>query len=82
MMKANLPMQIMAVSKLNDPIAVRKRVALSLPEPRVSDMELDEIVKLGAQAQPGAASDSTSGVCAFDATNSQCLHGALSSSSQ
>lgn len=61
MMKANLPMQIMAVSKLNDPIAVRKRVALSLPEPRVSDTELDEIVKLGAQAQSGTGSESTAG---------------------
>jgi pre-mRNA-splicing factor CDC5/CEF1 len=66
MMKANLPQQIMAVNKLNDPISIRKRVTMSLPEPRVSDAELDDIVKLGAAAAAASgglsSSDSTAGL--------------------
>jgi pre-mRNA-splicing factor CDC5/CEF1 len=65
MMKANLPQQIMAVNKLNDPISIRKRVTMSLPEPRVSDAELDDIVKLGAAA---AAASGSNGQSSSDST--------------
>eukprot|EP00953_Heterococcus_sp_UTEX-ZZ885_P014525 8216-Heterococcus_DN1.PRE.1 len=65
MMKANLPQQIMAVNKLNDPISIRKRVTMSLPEPRVSDAELDDIVKLGAAA---AAASGSNGLSSSDST--------------
>eukprot|EP00752_Nemacystus_decipiens_P008212 g7343.t1 len=60
MMKANLPQQILAVNAQNDPIPIRRRTELSLPAPQVSDGELEELVKMGAQAQAHAAGGSTS----------------------
>eukprot|EP00904_Undaria_pinnatifida_P011673 jgi/Undpi1/7636/HiC_scaffold_23.g10109.m1 len=60
MMKANLPQQILAVNAQNDPIPIRRRTELSLPAPQVSDSELEELVKMGAQAQAHAAGGSTS----------------------
>lgn len=35
------------MNKLNDPEAVRKRSKLMLPEPQISDRELEEIAKMG-----------------------------------
>ena len=35
------------MNKLNDPEAVRKRSKLMLPEPQISDYELEEIAKMG-----------------------------------
>ncbi|CAN0021231.1 unnamed protein product [Ectocarpus sp. 6 AP-2014] len=60
MMKANLPQQILAINATNDPIPIRRRTELSLPAPQVSDGELEELVKMGAQAQAHAAGGSTS----------------------
>lgn len=60
MMKANLPQQIMAVNARNDPLPIRRRTELSLPAPQVSDAELEELVKMGAQAHAHGRAGSTS----------------------
>jgi len=62
MMKMNLPQQIMAVSKLNDPIPVRKKVPLHLPAPQVSDVELEAIVKMGAPVPRSGGNEITAGL--------------------
>lgn len=55
LVEENLPQLVMAVNNANDPVAIRRRVPLSLPAPQVSDQELEEIVKLGqAGALAGA----------------------------
>eukprot|EP00418_Pyrodinium_bahamense_P046762 CAMPEP_0179208840 /NCGR_PEP_ID=MMETSP0796-20121207/104152_1 /TAXON_ID=73915 /ORGANISM="Pyrodinium bahamense, Strain pbaha01" /LENGTH=536 /DNA_ID=CAMNT_0020913793 /DNA_START=41 /DNA_END=1647 /DNA_ORIENTATION=+ len=46
----NLPEAIEMINKLNDPQQLRKRTALSLPAPQLTDEELEQIVKLGADA--------------------------------
>jgi pre-mRNA-splicing factor CDC5/CEF1 len=46
--KANAPLAVAQVNALNDPTALRRRVALSMPEPQVSDAELEDIVKISA----------------------------------
>jgi pre-mRNA-splicing factor CDC5/CEF1 len=45
--KANAPLAIMQVSAQNDPTTLRRRTALDLPSPQVSDSELEDIVKAG-----------------------------------
>jgi len=45
--RKNAPAAVMQVNKLNDPEAVRKRSKLMLPEPQISDYELEEIAKMG-----------------------------------
>ena len=55
LVEENLPQLVLAVNNANDPVAIRRRVPLSLPAPQVSDQELEEIVKLGqAGALAGA----------------------------
>lgn len=46
----NLPEAIEMINKLNDPQQLRKRTALSLPAPQLNDEELEQIVKMGADA--------------------------------
>jgi pre-mRNA-splicing factor CDC5/CEF1 len=48
--KANAPLAVLTLSNANDPTALRKRSALSLPSPQVSDAELEDIVKVGQRA--------------------------------
>jgi len=43
----DLPAFLMQVNKLTDPEQVRQRTKLKLPEPQISDSELEEIAKLG-----------------------------------
>merc|ERR1719463_543950 len=38
------------INKLNDPQQLRKRTTLSLPAPQLNDQELEQIVKMGADA--------------------------------
>jgi len=45
--RRDAPAAVMQVNKLNDPEAVRKRSKLMLPEPQISDRELEEIAKMG-----------------------------------
>jgi pre-mRNA-splicing factor CDC5/CEF1 len=42
----NLPAAVMQINKLNDPEQVRKRSKLILPEPQITDRELEEIAKM------------------------------------
>ena len=49
-------------ANLNDPGAVRRRNALVLPAPRVSERELEEIAKLGRAGAGGMAADFEPGV--------------------
>lgn len=44
--KANAPEAIAKIGAINDPTALHRRVALSLPSPQVSDSELEQIVKI------------------------------------
>lgn len=39
----DLPAAIMQINKLNDPEQVRKRSKLMLPEPQITDRELEEV---------------------------------------
>jgi pre-mRNA-splicing factor CDC5/CEF1 len=48
--KANAPLAVLTLSNSNDPTALRKRSALSLPSPQVTDAELEDIVKVGQRA--------------------------------
>lgn len=56
----NLPQAIEMISKLNDPQALRRRTALSLPAPQLNDEELEQIVKMGADAAALAAQSADS----------------------
>lgn len=47
---ANAPQAVMAISKTNDPSALRRRSELSLPAPQVSESELEDIVKMGQRS--------------------------------
>jgi len=49
--KENAPQAIAKIAAENDPVSLRRRVPLSLPSPQVSDVELEDIVKLGQQQQ-------------------------------
>mmetsp|Transcript_110312 Transcript_110312/g.172506 ORF Transcript_110312/g.172506 Transcript_110312/m.172506 type:complete len:799 (+) Transcript_110312:104-2500(+) len=46
----NLPQAIEMINKLNDPQQLLKRTSLNLPAPQLTDTELEQIVKLGADA--------------------------------
>ena len=46
--KENAPLAVMKISQENDPSTQRKRLPLSLPSPQVSDVELEDIVKLSS----------------------------------
>ncbi len=49
--KTNLPDVIMQINKLNDPDQIRARTRLVLPAPQLSDKELEEIAKMGAEEE-------------------------------
>ncbi len=57
LVQENLPQMVQAVNNLNDPVSIRRRVPLSLPAPQVTDQDLEEIVKMGAQASIGGGGD-------------------------
>ncbi len=69
LMKTNIAQQINAVSKLNDPMDVRKRQPLRLPTPQVSDSELENIARMGRGGRLSAA-DLGAGSIAGDYDNS------------
>merc|ERR1719487_461012 len=46
----NLPGAIEMINKLNDPQQLLRRTSLSLPAPQLTDTELEQIVKMGADA--------------------------------
>ncbi len=69
LMKTNIAQQINAVSKLNDPMDVRKRQPLRLPAPHVSDAELENIARIGRDGGLSAA-DLGAGSLAGDYDNS------------
>merc|ERR1719199_621932 len=46
----NMPKAIEVINKLNDPQQLLKRTALNLPAPQLTDTELEQIVKMGADA--------------------------------
>merc|ERR1719254_87140 len=61
----NLPDAIEMINKLNDPDQRRRRTALNLPAPQLNDEELEQIVKMGADAaalQAQSADGSTAGL--------------------
>ncbi|KAG0620103.1 hypothetical protein M758_4G189400 [Ceratodon purpureus] len=61
--RKNAPAAVMQVNRLNDPEAVRKRSKLMLPAPQISDIELEEIAKMGyAKDFIEAGSEEGSGV--------------------
>lgn len=51
--KENAPAAIMKMSEYTDPVALRKRLPLDLPSPQISEMELEEVVRLGKQTLMG-----------------------------
>jgi pre-mRNA-splicing factor CDC5/CEF1 len=63
--KANAPLVVLNISKANDPATIRKRSALALPAPQVSEGELEEIVKAGQtlmlppEGRPGRGGSAT-----------------------
>lgn len=48
--RRDAPSAVATTNALNDPSAVRRRSKLMLPEPQVSDRELEEIAKMGGAA--------------------------------
>jgi len=56
----NLPETIEMINKLNDPQQLRKRTSLNLPAPQLADEELEQIVKMGADAAALAAQSADS----------------------
>jgi pre-mRNA-splicing factor CDC5/CEF1 len=66
MFKSNAPEAILKVSGENDPVAFRRRQALDLPSPQITENELEDIVKLGKSANVdvslGGAFSATSGL--------------------
>ena len=52
--RSNMEYVVAKVSKTNDPLATRKRGALELPAPTVTDAELSKLAKLTAAQQGGA----------------------------
>ncbi|KAH8066511.1 RNA polymerase II transcription regulator recruiting protein [Aureococcus anophagefferens] len=54
LMKANLPLAVAQLSALNDPSSVLRRSELALPAPQVTDEELEDIARLGADSDGGA----------------------------
>mmetsp|Transcript_162 Transcript_162/g.340 ORF Transcript_162/g.340 Transcript_162/m.340 type:complete len:813 (-) Transcript_162:251-2689(-) len=52
--KSDLPASVMQINKLNDAEMIRRRIALSMPAPQVSDSELHQISKMNLSG-PGAA---------------------------
>lgn len=49
--ESDLPSAVMQMNKVNNPDAARKRSKLVLPAPQISDMELEEVVKLGLASE-------------------------------
>lgn len=47
----DLPGAVMQINKLNNPDSVKKRSKLVLPNPQISDTELEEIVKMGQASE-------------------------------
>lgn len=47
----DLPGAVMQINKLNNPDSVKKRSKLVLPQPQISDTELEEIVKMGQASE-------------------------------
>lgn len=47
----NLPSHIMQINKLNDPQQIRKSAPLQLPNPQLSDRELEELARLQKTSQ-------------------------------
>ena len=54
-MKANLPLAVAQLSALNDPSSVLRRSELALPAPQVTDEELEDIARLGADSDGGGS---------------------------
>ena len=52
--KANAALAISKVSNAIDPTALRRRTVLALPQPQVSDLELEDIVKMSQRDASGA----------------------------
>ena len=52
--KSNMQYVVAQVSKTNDPLNIRKRGPLKLPEPSVSDKELKELAKMDSAANVAA----------------------------
>ncbi|KAL3762409.1 hypothetical protein ACHAW5_010703 [Stephanodiscus triporus] len=58
--RSNMQYVVAEVSRRNDPIASRKRGALSMPEPTISDDELRRVAKAGEEERAAIASLSMS----------------------
>jgi pre-mRNA-splicing factor CDC5/CEF1 len=59
--RSNMQYVVAEVSRRNDPIASRKRGALSMPEPTIGDDELRRVAKAGEEERAAIASLSSSG---------------------
>eukprot|EP00741_Cyanophora_paradoxa_P003917 tig00000737_g3811.t1 len=67
----DLPAALAQINKMNDPEGLRKRAKLSLPEPQISEQELEEIAKISAsgavvpsEVAAGAGGAATKGLLA------------------
>ncbi|KAH3765195.1 cell division control protein [Pelomyxa schiedti] len=49
--KKDVPAAVMQMNKSNDPSIIRKKSKLALPEPQISEKELEELSKLGEDAE-------------------------------
>eukprot|EP00008_Paramoeba_atlantica_P009416 CAMPEP_0201489642 /NCGR_PEP_ID=MMETSP0151_2-20130828/23135_1 /ASSEMBLY_ACC=CAM_ASM_000257 /TAXON_ID=200890 /ORGANISM="Paramoeba atlantica, Strain 621/1 / CCAP 1560/9" /LENGTH=802 /DNA_ID=CAMNT_0047875299 /DNA_START=24 /DNA_END=2432 /DNA_ORIENTATION=+ len=54
---SDLPSMVMKINKLNDPESVRKYMKMDLPQPQISDNELEEIAKMNVNALQMEESD-------------------------
>lgn len=61
----NLPKAIEMINKLNDPQQLLRRSSLSLPAPQLTDTELEQIVKMGADAAALTAQSADSSTAAL-----------------
>merc|ERR1719482_876232 len=61
----NLPKAIEMINNMNDPAQLRKRTALKLPAPQLNDEELEQIVKMGADAAALQAQSADSSTAAL-----------------
>ena len=65
--KSNMQYVVNQVSKTNDPLPIRKRSALELPAPAVSDKELGQLAKLQAGQSAGTEGGAMDGSSATQA---------------
>ncbi|KAJ1444627.1 pre-mRNA splicing factor component-domain-containing protein [Pelagophyceae sp. CCMP2097] len=82
LMKANLPLAVEQLQRLNDPLAQLRRSQLALPQPQVTDEELEEIARLGAAAAALSDGGATSALLDGEDSGRSAVERALAASAR